>query len=64
MNNDSEVTFSVTWKPQTQKTRKTLVFNEKKDAELFYKEKEDKKQYPALYVSEKIISTRLVKSAL
>ena len=60
MKQDIDTTFTVTWKSPTQTTRKTVMFRNQSDAERFYKIKQDKNQSPALYITEKITSTRLL----
>ena len=60
MKQDIDTTFTVTWKSPTQSTRKTVMFRKQSDAEEFYKEKHYKNQSPALYITEKITSTRLL----
>jgi hypothetical protein len=60
MKQDIDTTFTVTWKSPSQTTRKTVMFRNQSDAERFYKIKQDKNQSPALYITEKITSTRLL----
>jgi hypothetical protein len=61
MKQDIDTTFTVTWNSPTQAKRKTVMFRKQKDAEEFYEEKKDAKRSPALYITEKITSTRLLK---
>jgi hypothetical protein len=60
MKQDIDTTFTVTWKSPTQRDRKTVMFRKQKDAEEFYKEKHYENKSPALYITEKITSTRLL----
>ena len=60
MKQDIDTTFTVTWKSPTQRNRKTVMFRKQSDAVEFYKEKQDKNQSPALYITETITSTRLI----
>jgi len=61
MKQDIDTTFTVTWKSPTQTKRKTVMFLKQSDAEEFYKLKKDKDRFPALYITVKISSTRLLK---
>ena len=61
MKQDIDTTFTVTWNSPTQAKRKTVMFRKQSDAEEFYKLKKDKDRFPALYITEKITSTRLLK---
>ena len=61
MKQDIDTTFTVTWKSVTQRDRKTVMFRKQSDAEEFYKLKKDKDRFPALYITEKITSTRKLK---
>jgi hypothetical protein len=61
MKQDIDTTFTVTWKSVTKRDRKTVMFSKQSDAEEFYKLKKDKDRFPALYITEKITSTRLLK---
>jgi hypothetical protein len=61
MKQDIDTTFTVTWNSPTQEKRKTVVFSKQSDAEEFYKLMKDKDRFPALYITEKITSTRLLK---
>ena len=61
MKQDKVTKFTVTWKSPMQSERKTAMFRKQSDAEEFYKLKKDKDRFPALYITEKITSTRLLK---
>jgi hypothetical protein len=61
MKQDIDTTFTVTWKSPTQSNRKTVIFRKRSDAEMFYDEKLAKGASPALYITELVTSTRLLK---
>ena len=61
MKQDIDQKFTVTWKSPTQRNRKTVMFRKQSDAVEFYKEKQDENKSPALYITETITSTRLLK---
>jgi hypothetical protein len=61
MKQDIDQKFTVTWKSPTQRNRKTAMFRKQSDAVEFYKEKQDENKSPALYITETITSTRLLK---
>jgi hypothetical protein len=62
MKQDIDQKFTVTWNSPTQAKRKTVVFSKRSDAEEFYEEKKVAKRSPALYITEKITSTRRLKA--
>jgi hypothetical protein len=61
MKQDKVTKFTVTWKSPMQSERKTAMFRKQSDAEEFYEEKHYENKSPALYITELITSTRLLK---